>query len=112
MTISEHWIWKWVDNTMMPQAELRYEYTDSEQLKRVSAVDQSETQQSGYGPEKYVGEYSYDELGRVVRKEVRDNSADYSSLRDLLRLLNQLIRHSPNQHLIHAQPRGVAPTGA
>jgi len=50
-------------------------------LSKVSAIDQSGTMDSSYGPEKYVVEYKYDDAGRMVRKVVMDNPKDPSAAR-------------------------------
>ncbi len=41
-------------------------------MARVSAVDQTSTDVSEYGPEVFVVDYKYDNMGRLVNKAVRD----------------------------------------
>ena len=68
-----------MSGTDKPQMELRYDYNGDGSLSRISAVDQSNTGTSTYGPEKYVVEFSYDKAGRIQRKTVRDNPVQDST---------------------------------
>ncbi len=56
-----------------PQLEQRYDYAADGRLARVAVVDQTSSDQATYGPEKYVVEYAYDEMGRLRKKQVRNN---------------------------------------
>ncbi len=64
--------WTYTKQKTLPQLELRYEYAQGGQLSRVSYVDQTATETAQYGPERYVVEYKYDNMGRLVNKVVRD----------------------------------------
>jgi len=73
---NQMWTWEYKRDTSNPQIELRYEYSEGGQVSKVSVVDQSDSLDSAYGPEKYMVEYKYDDAGRVVRKTVKDNPKD------------------------------------
>jgi len=63
-----------------PQMEMRYEYGPDGRVARISTVDQTSSDGSTYGPEKYVVEYQYDNVGRLVKKIVRENSDQDSTI--------------------------------
>jgi hypothetical protein len=60
--------------------EMRYEYGPDGRVVRISTVDQTSSDVSTYGPEKYVVEYQHDGMGRVARKIVRANTAEDTSV--------------------------------
>jgi len=63
-----------------PQFEIRYEYAPGGQLRRAATVDLTGSDGTTVGPEKYVVEYSYDDMGRVVKKVIRENQMEDSSV--------------------------------
>jgi hypothetical protein len=63
------------------QMEIRYEYAPDGQISKVSTIDQTDSEWTGHGPEKYVVNYEYDVCGRLVRKAVMDNSSYDNALR-------------------------------
>jgi len=73
--------WTYQKSMPKPQLELRYEYAADGKVSKISAVDQTGTDWATYGPEKYVVEYKYDDVGRLVRKVVRDNPSEDNSTR-------------------------------
>jgi len=68
------------DDSNRPQFEIRYEYAPGGQLRRAATVDLTGSDGTTVGPEKYVVEYSYDDMGRVVKKVIRENQMEDSSV--------------------------------
>ena len=79
----DHWFWNYtqtVTDLKLPQMEQRHEYGGDGGIKRVSIVDQTGSNSTAYGPEKYVVEYSKDKAGRPRGKTVRTNRVDDESI--------------------------------
>ena len=79
----DHWFWNYtqaVTDLKLPQMEQRHEYAGDGGIKRVSIVDQTGSDSTAYGPEKYVVEYSKDKAGRARGKTVRTNRVDDESI--------------------------------
>jgi YD repeat-containing protein len=61
------------DTTEVPQIEWQYSYGGDGRVKQVAAVKTTNADDTTYGPQKYVVQFFHDDVGRLVRKVVRDN---------------------------------------
>ena len=64
-----------------PEYEYRYKYAPDGRVSEVALVYSFDSYKTEYGPEKYVIQFSYDDAGRLVRKVIRDNSRQDSTVR-------------------------------
>ena len=64
-----------------PQMEVQSSRSGDGRSAKMAVVDQSGTQWGSAGPEKYVVESTYDNMGRLVKKVSRDSSNDDDSIR-------------------------------
>jgi len=64
-----------------PEYEYRYKYAPDGRVSEVALVYSFDSYKTEYGPEKYVIQFLYDDAGRLVRKVVRDNSRQDSTVR-------------------------------
>jgi hypothetical protein len=62
------------DTTEVPQIEWQYTYGGDGRVKQVAAVKTTNADDTTYGPQKYVVQFFHDDVGRLVRKVVRDNA--------------------------------------
>ena len=58
----------------VPQNEIHYTYGGDGRVKQIAMVKTSSATDTTYGPERYVIQFFHDDVGRLVRKVVRDNS--------------------------------------
>jgi YD repeat-containing protein len=62
-----------VSGSNVPQLEWQYSYGGNGQLTQVAAVNTMGATDTTYGPQAYVVQFFHDDVGRLVRKVVRDN---------------------------------------
>jgi YD repeat-containing protein len=62
------------DTTEVPQIEWQYTYGGDGRVKQVAAVKTTDADDTTYGPQKYVVQFFHDDVGRLIRKVVRDNA--------------------------------------
>ncbi len=61
-------------STKKPETEIHYQYSGNGAVKQIAMVTMGDADTGKYGPEDYVIQFHYDDVGRLVRKVVRDNA--------------------------------------
>ena len=79
--LNEQWTWTHTQAMPRPQMEVQSSRSSDGRSAKTAVVDQSSTQWGSAGPEKYVVESVYDNMGRLIRKVSRDSSNDDDSIR-------------------------------